>query len=75
VGEGDAERFWSARTSEEAEASLEAIRGFCSNCVYRDECWEEECAVYRAEATALTKLREDAARVEVVAGIPLRRSV
>jgi hypothetical protein len=53
VGEGDAERRFFARTPEEAEVQLTAIRAYCRNCPIRDHCPEAECAVYRAETTAL----------------------
>ena len=58
VGEGDGERFFPARTLEEAAASIEAIEAYCRNCPLLTHCPEEECAVYRAEAIALAKLDE-----------------
>lgn len=65
VGEGNAERFFPARTSEEAEASLEAIARFCTNCPISHRCPEEACAVYRAEATALAVLEGAEGRTTV----------
>lgn len=70
VGVGDAERYFPAGTREEAQASVEGIAAFCSSCPERDHCPEDECAVYRAEATAVARLRQDE-ELESVAGVLL----
>jgi hypothetical protein len=70
VGEGNAERYFPARTRQEAQASLEGIAAFCSTCPERLRCPEEECAVYRASRTALT-VRDGEDGLVAVAGIVL----
>lgn len=70
VGEGDAERFFPARTPDEAERSAAAIAAYCGSCPISHKCPEEACAVYRAEATALEVI--DAAQGRTaVAGVVL----
>lgn len=55
LGGGDAESYFPARTREEAETSLEAIRDYCRVCPERYTCPEDECAVYRAEKAAIAR--------------------
>lgn len=59
VGEGDAHLRFPAGTSEEAKASLEAIREFCGRCPEKDACPGKECAVYRASSAAIAVLAGD----------------
>jgi hypothetical protein len=53
VGGGNAERYFPARTRQEAQAALDGIKEFCRTCPERYSCPEDECAVYRQEKVAL----------------------
>lgn len=70
VGEGNAALVFPAGTQAQAEASLEAIAAYCENCPISEHCPEEECAVYRAEASA-EKVIEDAEGRTAVGGVVL----